>query len=92
MEEKDKKDVPYLVYESMMARMERIIKTLCCIIILLIVVLIASFTYSQYKESQYEDVVTTYTQEVESGEGGFAIINDGVHVNGESETDSNQED
>ena len=72
--------------------MENIIKVLCCIIILLIIVVVLLVGYDEYKDSQYEDVVTTYTQEVDSGEGGFAVINDGVHVNGESETDSNKED
>jgi len=43
-------------------------------------------------ESQWQVVETstqTITQDVDSGEGGDAIINDGVHINGESETDSN---
>lgn len=84
----DKKDVPYIVYEGTMARMERTIERLWILIILLIVLFVGSNAAWVYYESQFEETTTTVTQELES-DGGNAIINDGVHINGESETDSN---
>lgn len=85
-------DVPYIAYESQMARMERVIKKMFVLIIILIVLLFGTNAGWLWYESQFEDVETTVTQELDSGEGGDAIINDGVHINGddingESETD-----
>ena len=86
------KDIPYLVHESQMARMERIIKRLFVLCVILIVLLFGTNAGWIWYESHFEDVETTVTQELDSGEGGDAIINDGVHinseeVNGESKTD-----
>lgn len=83
--------IPYFVHEGEMARAERTIKRLWILCILLIVLLVGSYIGFFYYESQYEDTVTTtqtVTQDVDTGEG-TAIINDGVHVNGEGETNSN---
>ena len=76
--------IPYVVHESEVARLERTIKRLFIICILLIVVAVGTNAYWIWYEAQFEDIVTTVTQDVDSGEGGDAIINDGVHVNGES--------
>ena len=84
----DNKDVPYIVHEGDMARMERINKRLWIVVIMLILLLIASNTVWLMYESQFTDEKTTeVTQELDTGGGGDAIINDGVHINGESETD-----
>ena len=86
----DDKTVPYIVYESAMSRMERVIKRLWVLCIILIAIIIGSNIAWMYYESQFEDVVTTVTQEVEAGENGNATINDGVHINdGTSETNGN---
>lgn len=83
------KEVPYIVHESEMARLERVIKRLFILIIILIVLLFGTNAGWLWYESQFEDVTTKVTQELDSGEGGDAIINDGVHINGEGATDSN---
>ena len=84
------KDVPYIVFESEMARMERVIKRLFVLMIVSVALLVGTNIFWIYYESQFEEVVTTQevTQDVDSGDGGDAIINDGVRINGESETDS----
>lgn len=83
------RDVPYIVFESEMVRLERIIKKLFVLIVVLIVLLFGTNIYWIWYESQFEEVVTTeVTQDLDSGDGGDAIINDGVHINGEGETDS----
>lgn len=81
--------IPYVVHESEVARMERIIKRLFIICILLIIVAVGTNAYWIWYESQFEDISTTVTQDLDASDGGDAIINDGVHVNGESKTDSN---
>jgi len=83
--------ISYAAHEGMMARMERTIRRLWILCILLILLLVGTNAGWIYYQSQYEDVVTTtqtVTQDVDTGDG-TAIINDGVHVNGESETNSN---
>ena len=76
--------IPYVVHESEVARLERVIKRLFIICVLLIIVAVGTNAYWIWYEAQFEDIVTTVTQDVDSGEGGDAIINDGVHVNGEN--------
>ena len=75
--------------EAMMARMDRIIKRLWIVILLLIVLLVASNCAWLYYESQYEtDTVTTQTVEQSTNTNdGDATINDGVHINGNSNTE-----
>ena len=90
MEEKENVTIPYYVHESSMARMERTVKRLFILCIVLIIVAVGSNLAWLHYESQFEDVVTTeITQDVDSGDGGDAIINDGVHINGESEANGN---
>lgn len=83
------KDVPYIVYESEMARLERIIRRQFVLIVVALVFLVGTNACWIWYENQFEEVTTTeVTQDVDSGEGGDAIINDGVRINGESDTDS----
>lgn len=84
MEEKENATIPYFIYESTMARMERTIKRLFVLCIILIAVAVFSNLAWLRYESQFEDIVATQeiTQDVDSGVGGDAIINDGVHYNG----------
>lgn len=85
--EHDKKSVPYIVHEGDMARMERNNKRLWVLCIVMFLAFVISNGLWMRYESQFEDVVTEtqeITQDVDSGKGGNAIINDGVHVNGES--------
>lgn len=80
--------IPFIVHEADMARMERINKRLLIICIVLIMLLFVSNVAWIYYENQFEDIMTTVTQELES-DSGDAIINDGVHIYGEDKTDSN---
>lgn len=80
-----KEPIPYLAYESTMARMERTIKRLWILLIIVVTMLVGSNAFWVWNESQYEDVVTTtesYT--AQSDNGGNAIISGsgGVSVNG----------
>lgn len=81
--------VSYLAFESTSARLERINKRLWIALLVLIVALIGTNAGWIYYESQWKYVeTTTVTQDVDASDGGNATINDGVHINGESETDS----
>ena len=87
--------IPYIAFESELARSERHIKRLWILCILLIVLLVGTNGAWVYYESQFEDSVTTtqeITQDVDSGDGGNAIIYDGVHINGEGKTDGTSHD
>ena len=81
--------IPYVVHESDVARLERTIKRLFILCVLLIIVAVGTNIYWIWYENQFEDITTTVTQDVDAGEGGNAVINDGVHVNGESKANSN---
>jgi len=82
------KDIPYIAFESSQARMERVNKKLWIVILVLIVALVGTNVGWIVYENQWQYVdTTTVTQDVDSSDGGNAIINDGVHINGESKTD-----
>lgn len=88
--ENDRVSIPFVAYEATMSRFERTIKRLWVLCIILIVLLAVTNGAWIYYESQFEDVVTTneITQDVDTSDGGDAVINDGVHINnGESKTD-----
>lgn len=81
-------NISYAAHEGIMARMERTIRRLWILCIILIVLLAVTNGAWIWYESQFEDVVSTeVTQEVDSDNGGNAVINDGVHINGEGKTD-----
>ena len=89
------KPIPYIVFESELARSERHIRRMWILCIILIVLLVGSNALWIWYENQFVDsVVTTQeiTQDVDSGDGGDAIINDGVHINGESKADGENND
>ena len=83
------KDVPYIVFESELARLERIIRREFVLIIVSVILLVGTNACWLWYENQFEEVTTTeVTQDVDSGDGGDAIINDGVRINVEGDTDS----
>lgn len=84
-----KNEVSYVVFESIMARAERTIERLWILAIILVVLFVGSNAGWLYYESQFEDTTTAITQELQS-ESGNAVINDGVHINGENKTDDNR--
>jgi hypothetical protein len=84
----EQQNIPYFAHEGIMARMERTIKRLWVLCIILIILLAGTNAAWIYYENSFEDVVSTeISQDVNSDDGGNAIINDGVHINGESTTD-----
>lgn len=82
----DKTSVPYIVHESIIARMERTTKRLWILCIIIFISLIVTNVLWICYENSFEDIVTTQdvTQDIDTGDGGNAIINDGVHINGQS--------
>ena len=86
------KDVPYIVHEADMARMERANKRLWIVILTLIVLCVGSNIAWICYESQFEEVsTTTVEQEVETEDGGDAIVNGTgeMTINGKGEAESN---
>ena len=80
-----KNDVPYVVYEGALVRADRTNRRLWILCIILALMLLGTNLAWVAYESQFEDVTTTITQDVDAEDGGNAIINDGVHINdGES--------
>ena len=86
------KDVPFNVYESAQARADRRFKLMWCLIVIMLVALIGTNAGWLIHESQYEDIITTVSQDAIS-DSGDAIINGdkaGAVIYGyEGETDSN---
>lgn len=92
MENSELKDISYIAFESSQARMERVNKRLWIALLVLIVALVGTNAGWIYYEAQWQYVESstqTVTQDLDASDGGDAIINDGVHINGESETNSN---
>lgn len=84
----NEKTIPYYAHEGVVVRMERANRRLWILCIVLILLLAGTNGAWIWYETQFENVVTSneVTQDIDAGEGN-AIINDGVHINGESETD-----
>lgn len=68
--------VPYVVYESAQARMERTIHKLWLLAILLIVLLVATNAGWIWNESQFEDVTITAEQTADGESDNYAIGGD----------------
>lgn len=79
--------IPYLVHESAMARMERIIRRLWIAVLVLIVALILSNGAWIYYELQFTEEVQEVTQDVDTGNGNATVTGIG-DIYGEGETDS----
>lgn len=86
------RDVPYIVYESEMARLERIIKRQFCLIIVALIFLVGTNLYWIWYEQQFIDEVTV-TQENGDGYNNY-VDGNGSITNGEanSEKDTQTED
>ena len=63
------KDVPYIVHEGAVARLERVIKRLWKLVILLIILLVASLSALIWFESQVETVETTIEAKQQTTDG-----------------------
>ena len=93
MEERENVSVPYLVHESVLARMERTIKRLWILCIVLIVLFVGTNAGWLYYESQFEET-TTVTQST-SWDGDSNVVLNGTgevtYNERSSETNSNEE-
>lgn len=88
--ENDKTNVPFIVHESIMARMERTIKRLWILCIIMFVSLVLTNGLWICYESSFEDVVTSQevSQDVDTGNGD-AVITGIEDINyGENKTES----
>ena len=86
----DKKDVPYIVFESELARFERIIKRLCLLLVMLIILLFASNLAWLYAWNQY-DYETVETQEIQADQDGKGVnIIGGEDVNYGADSKNNK--
>lgn len=87
--------IPYIAYESELSRQERTIKRLWVLCIILILVSVASNAGWIWYESQFEDVVTTSSQEItqdvtqDSGDGGYNNFVGRDYYNGYTESETN---
>lgn len=83
--------VSYMVYESSLARMERQVKRLFILCIVIFAALIVTNGCWIWYENQFQDTLTTVSQDVETGDGDATVIGMGDYY-GESKTDSNEKD
>lgn len=88
--DKTPQNVPYIVHESDMSRLERQLKRLWIVILVLIFLLVGTNCAWLWYNSQFETVESTVEeyvieQDVESGNNN-SIINGGEIVNGEAES------
>lgn len=82
--------IPYIVHETTVARMERMIKKMWTVIILLVVLLVGTNATWLWYESQIEDILIT--QENADGYNNF-IGNDGdITNNGEADNQNQAEE
>ena len=79
------KDVPYIVHEGAVARLERVIKRMWILVLSLIILLFVSNAAWILYESQFEEI--RIEQDNESGYNNF-IGNDGDIYNGETDNNS----
>lgn len=83
-------NISYIAFEAVCSRFERMNKRLWIMCIILAIMLITTNIAWIHYVQQFEAVTTTIetTQDLDATDGGDAIINDGVHINGESTADS----
>lgn len=81
--------IPYFAHEGEMSRMERANKRLWIVVLVLIVALIGSNIGWLMYESQFEDVVTTVEQEVDTGNGTAVVSGTGDAIYGENNPTGN---
>ena len=87
----NREPVPYTVYESAQARADRRFRMMWILCLVLIILLVGTNAGWVYYESQFEDVVTTVSQDAISDTGDAIIHGDhaGAVIYGEDKSDSN---
>lgn len=84
----DRNNVPYLVYESITARLERTIEKLWVLCIMLIVLFVSSNIAWIYYENSFVDSVETTTIQAEQDGAGTNVIIGGDSYGTESENNA----
>ena len=84
----DNDKIPYIAFESEMARYERSIKRLIVALILTIVMLFASNGMWLWFFNQFDYETDTITQDTEDGDNSY-IGNDGAIINGAANSNGN---
>lgn len=82
--------VPYIVHESIISRMERIIKRLWILCIILFVSLVLTNGLWIYYEHQWEVSEQEVTQEIDTGDGDAVVTGIGDINYGKDKTDITQ--
>lgn len=83
--------IPFISFESALARLERTNRRLFILCIILILLLLATNTGWLYWENQFTTTESTeVSQDIDTGNGNANITGIGDIVYGESETESNQ--
>lgn len=83
--------IPFIAFESALARLERTNRRLFILCIILILLLLATNMGWLYWESQFTTTESTeVSQDIDTGNGDANITGIGDIVYGESETESNQ--
>lgn len=85
LKENDRIEVPFIVYEGTMARMERTVKRLFILLILSVLICFASNTIWLYWWNQYEYVAESDTYTYSQDGQGFNLIGDRNHIDYGSE-------
>ena len=81
----EEKTIPYIVHESEVARLERVIKRLWILCIVIFVALIGTNAGWIYYENQFEDTVVT--QDIDTGTGSAVVSGTGDIKYGTGQTD-----
>ena len=76
----ENKDVPYVVHEGIVTRLERTNKRLWILCIILIISLIGSNIAWIYYESQWEYVESTTTQQIDQDGGNNSVVGGDYNV------------
>lgn len=99
MKTEDVKDVSYIVYESTLARFDRVIKRLWIVILVLVFLLLGTNLAWLYYETQFEEVeqTTTTTQEVkqdtkDGGDNSFIGGDNYGEADSQDKNDNNKKD
>ena len=82
--------IPYFAHEGEVTRLERINKRWFIAFLIVLVMLFVTNAGWIYYESQFVEVATTVTQDVDSGEGTALVSGTGDIIYGESQTDDHR--
>jgi len=81
-------DVPYIVHEAEMARMERVNKRWFWAWVITFILLVGCVAGFQWYESQFVEEENTITQDIDTGNGNLALTGIGDLYYGESTSNS----